>query len=182
MGGIMKILFSGKPPRYHQDYSIYFLTFCTDKRRMLLHYHSVPEMLIDNLKFYEEKIKELIAFTIMPDYIHALVEIESIKDLSAFLRDFKKHTSKEIKKKLLFEEEHVWQRGTMDHCIRVSWENKDFQNHLEYIFYNSYKHLRVKPKDFPFHNFIEVVQKGRLEIDFCDFDENEFPFRGLYEE
>jgi REP element-mobilizing transposase RayT len=164
MGGIMKNFFSGKPPRYHQDYSIYFLTFCTDKRRMLL------------------QIKELIAFTIMPDHIHTLVEIESIKDLSAFLRDFKKHTSKEIKKRLLFKEEHVWQRGTMDHCIRVSWEDKDFQNHLEYIFYNSYKHLRVKPKDFPFHNFIEVVQKGWLEIDFCDFDENEFPFRGLYEE
>jgi hypothetical protein len=87
---------------------------------------------------------------------------------SAFLRDFKKFTSHKIKKHAV--EEHVWQRGTMDHCIRISLENKDFENHLSYIFSNSWKHLGIKPKDFPYHNFHEIVQKGWLEYDFCDFD------------
>jgi REP element-mobilizing transposase RayT len=111
----------------------------------------------------------MIAFTIMPDHIHLLVEIETVQSMSVFLRDFKKFTSHEIKKHSV--EEYVWQRGTMDHCVRISLGNKDFENHLSYIFSNSWKHLSIKPKDFPFHNFQEVVQKGWLEEDFFDFDE-----------
>ena len=172
---------SAKPPRFHQDYSIYFLTFCTDKRLPLLHKEGIPELLEENILFYRARVSQVIAYTIMPDHIHALVEVEKVNQLSIFLRDFKKHTSKEIKKHLSIDAKHIWQRGTMDHCIRVSWKNKDYQNHLEYIFYNSYKHLAIKPQDYQYHNFNEIVERGLVDPVFFDFDEKEFPLQKLYE-
>ena len=160
--------FSRKPPRWQETNSIYFLTFCTFHWQKLLHKNQIPEFLIGELQFYSKKLKDLVAFTIMPDHIHLLVEIETVQSMSVFLRDFKKFTTNEIKKYAV--EEHVWQRGTMDHCVRISLGNEDFENHLSYIFSNSWKHLSIKPKDFQFHNFYEIVQKGWLGYDFYDFD------------
>ena len=170
-----------KPPRLHQDNALYFITFCTYKREPLLHRKGIPEMLIDNLAFYGKRLKELIAYTVMPDHIHLLLDVVESKNLSAFLRDFKKFTSKEIKRTLDITNSHIWHGGSMDHCIRFSWTNNDLHNHLQYIFYNSWKHLNMTSKDFPFHNFIEVVEKGWLDIDFCAFDESVIVNRDIYE-
>lgn len=205
-----------KPPRFGQDNAIYFLTFCTFGRTKLLHLPGVPEMLIENLNFYASRIEKLVAYTIMPDHVHLIVEVGKVITLSAFLRDFKKRTSKEIKKLFdvdrsrrsatvvhasldvatarsstldratsahfaetpianrLLHLNRVWQPGTMDHCIRVDWTGDDFQHHIFYLFFNSKKHLDVAPKDFPFHNFIDFVQQGILDEDFCAVDEEVF--------
>ena len=85
----------------------------------------------------------------MPEHIHLIIEINTIKSMSDFLRNFKSYTSKEIKKILrsaarrrtLRERnkmqslnrpkkmisKHIWQRGTMDHLIR---NEKDYENHI----------------------------------------------------
>ena len=163
-----------KPPRYSADNAQYFLTFCTDKRLPILHRPGVPEMLVDNLLFYGKRLRSIIAYTIMPEHVHLIVEVSTVKSLSDFLRDFKKRTSKEIKRMLSLQRSHVWQRGTMDHCIRISWESSDFHRHLQYLFYNSWKHLKIVPRNFPYHNFAEVVQRGLMQINFCDFEEKSF--------
>ena len=183
-----------KPPRYTQDSSIYFLTFCTFKRRPLLHLETVPELLIESLMFYQARVKRLIAYTIMPDHIHAMVEVDEARSLSVFLRDFKKYTSRAIKNRL--EErgflesgktnrfklsERVWQPGTMDHCIRNSSRNSDFENHLSYLFSNSWKHLSIPPRHFPYHNFEAFVETGVFDRDFFAFDEKQLRSAKLYE-
>ncbi|HEY6951139.1 MAG TPA: transposase [Bacteroidota bacterium] len=148
-----------KPPRWDQNNSIYFLTFCTFDRKPYLHRGLIPGMIIDNLIFYAKRLNELIAYTVMPDHVHLLAAVAKVEHMSDYLRDFKKHTSKEIKKILCITPKHVWQRGTMDHCIRVTPENTDYVNHLNYTYYNSMKHLGIAPKDFSFHNFKEAVRK-----------------------
>lgn len=167
--------FPGKPPRYTQENSPYFLTFCTLRRRPLLHQQDIPEFLIQELHFYSSRIQNLVAYTIMPDHIHAIVEIEKLGSLSAFLRDFKKFTSVEIKRRLEIDgtnfEDRIWQPGTMDHCIRLSWNSKDYENHLGYLFYNSQKHLGIAPRDFSYHNFTEFVRQGYFDDDFCSVSE-----------
>ncbi|MBN1397922.1 MAG: transposase [Bacteroidetes bacterium] len=162
--------FSRKPPRWQQDNSLYFLTLCTYKHRKYLHRDKVPEFMIDELLYYSKKIKELISYTIMPDHIHILLEAETVKSMSEFLRDFKKYTTKGIEMLIEIKDEFIWQRGTMDHCIRQSMQNQDFEDHLLYIYYNSWKHLGIKPKEYPYHNFKEIVEKGWIENDFLDFD------------
>ena len=109
----------------------------------------------------------------MKDHLHLLIEIVNTRDLSCFLRDFKKYTSKWIKKELNLNIPIIWQRGTMDHYIRIYNEN-DFQNPLDYIFYNCKKHLNILPKNFPYHNFLEFVDKGYYDIDFCNYDDKPF--------
>ncbi len=161
--------FSRKPPRWQQDNSLYFLTLCTYRRNKYLHRNNVPEFLIEELLFYSKNIRDLISYTIMPDHIHLLLETETAKAMSSFLRDYKKYTSAGIKKLLGVRDAHIWQRGTMDHCIRQSLQNEDFENHLYYLYYNSLKHIGIKPKDFPYHNFNEIVERGWLEDDFLGF-------------
>ena len=174
-----------KPPRSTQDVSSYFLTFCTFNREKVLHSPSVPEFIINELQFMSRKIDRLIAYTIMPDHIHLLVDIDEVKSLSNFLRDFKKYTSREIKR--LLEEvgkvapHRIWQPGTMDHRIRTSVKSKDFENHLLYIFFNSKRHLNVPPKDFPYHNFMEFVKMEQFDEDFLAFDEQLLPTFNRYE-
>ncbi|MCX6744613.1 MAG: transposase [Candidatus Parcubacteria bacterium] len=167
------MLISKQPPRYKLGNSTYFLTFNVYDRLKILHNKDVAEFIIEELKFYSKKIKSLIAYTIMREHIHLLVEILNHEDLSDFLRDFKKFTSKGIKKRLNLIKPHIWLRGTMDHCIRTENED-DFMNHLGYIFYNSKKHLNILPKDFPYHNFLEFVEKGYFEIDYCNCEEKPF--------
>jgi|WetSurMetagenome_2_1015567.scaffolds.fasta_scaffold761543_2 putative transposase len=89
-----------KPPRFKESDSIYFLTFCTFKRKPILHIDTIPEFLIDELIYYKSRIKNLLAYTIMPDHIHLLIEIEDTKSMSTFLRDFKKYTSRELRRRI----------------------------------------------------------------------------------
>ena len=172
---------TNKPPRWKADYSIYFLTFCTYQRRKILHGHDLPGFLIEDLKFYSKIIKRLIAYTILPDHIHLILEVEYASDLSKFLQCFKTHSSKKIQGLIERSKDPVWQRGTMDHCIRESFANTDLENHVSYLFYNSQKHLGISPKDFPYHNFHEIVEQGWLEEDFCSSAEKTEREFAIYE-
>lgn len=200
--------YRNKPPRYCQSDASYFLTFCTFGRRKLLHLPVILEFLIEELRFYERKIHKLIAYTVMPDHIHLIVEVTGARTLSAFLQSFKSYTSKEIMKRLanssrrqlarglipsgmltgamptgsrLLHLDRVWQPGTMDHCIRMTWDGKDYENHLGYLFFNSQKHLGIAPKDFPYHNFIEFEAQGIFDVNFCAVAENISSRFAIYE-
>jgi putative transposase len=162
---------TNKPPRWKNDHAIYFLTFCTFKRRKILHLDGVAAALIEDLFFYQRTIKELIAYTVMPDHVHLLVEIEDVKTLSKFLQNFKTHSSKRIKELIGKSDGPVWQRGSMDHCIRESVSNSDFENHLNYLFNNSQKHLGISPQDFPFHNVNAMIKRGWIEEGFSSVSE-----------
>jgi REP element-mobilizing transposase RayT len=162
---------NNKPPRWKESYSVYFLTFCTFRHKKILHGDRAPVLIAEDLNYYSKIIKELIAYTIMPDHIHLLIEVEDVKSLSKFLQSFKTHSSKKIEELIGKHNNPIWQRGTMDHCIRESSTNIDFENHLKYLFYNSQKHLGISPKNYPYHNFQEIVQRGWLGEDFCEFSE-----------
>jgi len=174
-----------KPPRFTQSDAPYFLTFCTFDHRPLLHSPGVPEFLIDQLEYYKQKVERLVAYTIMPDHVHLLLEIGRVETLSNFLRDYKGYTSRGTKKYLTagngISSGRIWQPGTMDHCIRFSWDGRDYRNHLSYLFHNCWKHLRVAPKDFPYHNFLDYVTEGIFDRDFFDFDGSCIPNVDLYE-
>ena len=68
--------------------------------------------------------------------------------------------------------DRLWQPGTMDHCIRFSRNDNDYQNHLSYIFVNSKKHLGIAPRDYPYHNFLEFVEAGVFDLQFGGGDSN----------
>ena len=49
----------------------------------------------------------------------------------------------QTQKQLLRREKGIWQRKYYDHIIR---DDMDFNKHLDYIHYNSVKHLNISPK------------------------------------
>lgn len=174
-----------RPPRATAESSPYFLTFCTLFRRRLLHEPGVPEFLIQELYFYSHHLEAFVAYTIMPDHLHLIVEIDTIADLSRFLRDFKKYTSVKLKQQFRLHgsswKQRIWQPGTMDHCIRMHNTSHDYENHLNYLFHNSVKHLGIAPLDFPYHNFIEFVKPGLLGKNCSSISEETVRQFALYE-
>jgi len=58
-------------------------------------------LLIDTLKFLINRDSaKLIAYVLMPNHVHLILHIPSGKSISDFMRDFKKFTSRTIKKNL----------------------------------------------------------------------------------
>jgi putative transposase len=63
--------------------------------------NSYPDILIESLKFVLKKYKaDLLAYVIMPNHIHLIIQIDSIENLSNLMRDFKKFTSTKIRQQL----------------------------------------------------------------------------------
>lgn len=62
---------------------------------------SYYQTLLQSLKFVLHKYKaDLLAYVFMPNHIHLIIHIDSIKNLSSLMRDFKKFTSTKIRQKL----------------------------------------------------------------------------------
>ena len=64
-------------------------------------------------------------------------------------------------------EKGIWQRKYYDHIIR---DENDFNKHLDYIHYNSMKHLNIAPIVWEFSSFKKFVKQGFYQEDWCNFD------------
>ncbi|MBZ0202211.1 MAG: transposase [Ignavibacteria bacterium] len=64
------------------------------------------DILVDSLKYLLiEHSSHINAYVIMPNHIHFVLKMQDGESISDFMRDFKRHTSKEIKKLLIMEKE-----------------------------------------------------------------------------
>ncbi|MFC1780337.1 transposase [Patescibacteria group bacterium] len=159
---MQNIEFKQKPPRLFIDNSQYFLTFNTYKRKNLLVWKTIPKLLLDSIDFLcEDLYLKKIAFVILSDHIHLLLECKNSKNISSFLRRFKSYSSNKIKE-LTGTDGFIWQRGTFDHVIN---DEDDYWNHLEYIHYNPVKHgYTTKPEDWEYSSYLKFVKKGYFDI------------------
>ena len=55
--------------------------------------------------------------------------------------------------------------------IYVVRDDMDFNKHLDYIHYNSVKHLNISPKDWEFSSFKKFVKQGFYQENWCNFDD-----------
>ncbi|MCU0454605.1 MAG: transposase [Bacteroidetes bacterium] len=161
------MVISHKPHRLHVDHAAYFLTLVTYRRQKILLLPDVAAIVIHDLGFYARRVAALLAYTVQADHLHVMVEVERAEDLSSFLCDFKKHTSRLIGLAGRRLEEHVWLLGTWDHWIRPDRNQRDFTTHVRYIYSNCWKHQAILPKDYPYHNFWEGVRRGWVDASFC---------------
>ncbi len=136
---------------------------------------------VDSLKYCQKhKGLELYAWCLMPSHLHAIVGASEGYVLSDILRDFKKHTSKQIIKQIQEEPESrrewilpllqkycahlkrnqqfkLWQDG--NHA-EVIFSNKFFDQKLDYIHQNPVEDMIVSvPEDYLFssaRNYTEL--------------------------
>ncbi len=99
------------------------------------------------------------ACVILPEHLHCIWRLpEGDNDFSKRWRLIKTHFSKNIPTKEHIsnsrkrkKERGIWQRRFWEHLIK---DEKDFQNHLDYIHYNPVKHGYVQQAiDWPYSSF-----------------------------
>ncbi len=143
----------------------YFFTVVTCQRKKIF---SDNEN-IDVLRGAFRKIKkrqpfEIEAIVILHDHLHCLWKLpKADNDYSGRWREIKKHVTRQISDtRNKRNEGDVWQRRFWEHQIR---DEKDWQNHMDYIHYNPVKHGYVsQPSQWPYSSFGKWVRNGVYEM------------------
>jgi putative transposase len=147
--------------RFYQPGGHYFFTLVTHKRKSLF---NIPEN-ITHLKTAIQKVKteypfKLEAMVLLPDHLHCIWKLPNdSQDFSTRWRLIKRYFSMQVVAPLNHRhEKQVWQRRFWEHAIR---NERDWQQHIDYIHYNPVKHgYAVSAKEWPHSTFHLWVQKG----------------------
>jgi putative transposase len=115
------------------------------------------EVVRESLMFHHESRYRLIAWTIMPNHVHVIIETSGSHSLGEIQKTFKRHTTRELKKiicewpncaavstrvdwakakDLLLPRRRVWQREAWDRFIR---DGEHMSATVEYIMANPVK-------------------------------------------
>ena len=112
----------------HNQAFAYFVTTTLSRFAKLFNQNRYADILIRNLNFYRGKLEfKLLAFVIMPDHIHLIIQPSLKGNISEIVRDFKKYTAKEIIH--LLEEEKRF--GVLD-LFREAAQRYHFKESREY--------------------------------------------------
>lgn len=141
------------------------------------------EHLRNSFKKTKEKFNfEITGVVVLKDHLHLLIKPENISQYPQIITMIKQSFSQNIDKSHLIKiqkyitpsmkkrnETGVWQRRYYEHTIR---DEKDFNNHLDYIHYNSIKHNLVNcVKDWEFSSFHKYVERGNYEKNWGSYDD-----------
>ena len=115
------------------------------------------------------------AIAVLPEHLHVIWELPpGDSNYSARWRRVKASFTKELVragvpiKPNLRGEYDLWQRRFWEHRIR---DEKDFQNHVDYIHYNPVKHGYVfNAVDWPFSSIHRYIAQGLLPKDWGGFE------------
>jgi len=116
---------------------------------------------------------ETVAVCILPNHLHVVWRLPpDDPDFSTRWRLIKSGFSRAVPaaknlshSKTRQGEKGIWQRRFWEHRIR---DERDFQNHVDYIHFNPVKHGLVKAsKDWPYSSFHRWVREGRIPEDWA---------------
>ncbi len=154
----------------------YFFTVVTQNRAPILCENKNADLLREAFKKVLVKHPfQIDAFVLMPDHIHCIWTLPpDDADYSTRWRLIKSYFTRGIKS--ASREHGVWQKRYWEHTIR---DEKDYENHCNYIHYNPVKHGLVKyPVEWDFSSFHRFVKQGKYSPEWCasdkSFEELEF--------
>ena len=146
--------------RLYIEGATYFFTLVTHERKPIL----CEKASIARLKKAFEYVKEKSPFTmhalvILPDHLHCIWQLpDGDHDFSKRWALFKRYYSVGFP-----EIEMIWQKRFWEHCIQDEY---DFENHMNYIYYNPVKHGYVeKVSDWRYSTFKKSVALGLYPTD-----------------
>ena len=161
---------------FHGGY--YFFTVVTYKRRKIL----TGELARKHLRHAFEKVRskryyETIAFCLLPEHLHCIWKLpEGDGDFSArwsfikrnFTMNYLRAEGDEFTQsssRLEHRHRGIWQKRFWEHQIR---DERDLQNHIDYIHYNPVKHGLVKDIDewlwSTYHKYVESGYYGQVDL------------------
>lgn len=81
------------------DTSTFFITATITQWQLLLANDEVRDILLRGFEFYRAKYRaKILAYVIMPEHYHIVIELERPDDLHGWLRDLQSHTASAIAK------------------------------------------------------------------------------------
>ena len=116
---------------------------------------------------------EIDAIVILPEHLHCIWQLPpEDSDYSTRWRLIKARFSMAIpkterisKSRIRKSERGIWQRRYWEHAIR---NQRDYQNHVDYIHYNPVKHGHAKAaRDWPHSSFHRWVRQGYYDADWA---------------
>jgi putative transposase len=118
----------------------YVVTTCTARREPRLipdatrpEKARVPPLLISCLRWLHEQGRARCrGYVVMPDHVHAVVELGAAQTLAGVMHAFGTFTAREINR-IQGRRGPVWQRGFYDHQIR---DDTSYERHLRYVAQN----------------------------------------------
>ena len=134
---------------YSAPYIIYHITIGSFDRKNLFTKPHLNLLILNILKKSAPLYGyQLIAYCLLPDHIHILLQAkDNPKDLRKFVRGFKSYSTKEARRKL-------WQRGFYEHILRK--EEKTFEI-AKYILNNPVrKGLVEKMEEYPWGELLQI--------------------------
>ncbi|TKJ36770.1 MAG: transposase [Planctomycetes bacterium B3_Pla] len=157
----------------------YFFTVVTYKRRKIL----TGDLARKHLRKAFEKIRsrryfKTIAFCLLPEHLHCIWQLppddgDFSTRWSLVKRDFTMNFLKEggdefaqSTSRLKHRHRGVWQKRFWEHQIR---DERDLQNHIDYIHYNPVKHGLAKNVDqwswSTYHKYVESGRYGKVDLE-----------------
>lgn len=127
--------------RFSNKNQIYHIAFTTSNRSPIFSDFSKARILIRILKQSDQQQStKTLAFVIMPDHVHWLMQIAGSQSLQNIIKSVKSKTSIRLAQR-------IWQAGYYDHAIR---QEEDMQTIARYIVANPIRAGLVnKVSDYP---------------------------------
>jgi len=145
-----------------KEEAIYFITTHTKNFQPIFKDRRIARIFFNKFTEYQKELRlEIYGYNLLPNHLHFLIKAKSKSHLSYILFRLKGGTSRAINQ-FLGKRGNIWQDRYQDHAIR---DEKDFENHLNYTYYNPVKHKLVeKPEDWPWSSYKEFVRRGYYEL------------------
>jgi REP-associated tyrosine transposase len=119
--------------RFSEPGRIYLVTTTTCDRKPLFSDFACGRVVVEALRFHEQaRHAETLAYVVMPDHLHWLFSLGSVKDLSALLKSLKAYSARRLIHHLGISG-RIWQPGFHDHALR---KEEDIQGVARYIVAN----------------------------------------------
>ncbi|MBL4743191.1 MAG: transposase [Cycloclasticus sp.] len=149
----------------------YFFTLNLANRKNTLLVDYI-DALRDSIRHVKQKHPfELDAIVILPEHLHAIITLpEGDNDYAKRWMLIKSGFSRQIPKteqinpsRIAKRERGIWQRRYWEHLIR---DDRDYENHVNYIHYNPVKHGYVKKaSDWPYSSIHRYIKNGAIKKD-----------------
>ncbi len=114
---------------------LYFLTICTNRRQKCFEGEPAATWMTGQItQFFEVRPFAVIAYCVMPDHVHLLLEgLANDADLKAVMHDWKQETAFAWKQRAVT---RLWQEGYYDHVVR---EHDPVVGIVRYILNNPFR-------------------------------------------
>ena len=126
----------------------YYLTLGTLNKKLLLATPEISDIIFQAFDWLETKERlRWFCVIVMPDHIHAVIQLGSKQTLSRLIQSFKSHTAKQVNA-CLGRSGSLWQAAYYEHGIR---QDESLNTIIRYCYQNPVRSGLVKAaRDYPF--------------------------------